>query len=360
MAKSAYVEPEIRIVGVAVLDDQGRLVLVGRRKLDASLASGVVPFTYVGGGIDEGETVEAAAQRELKEEIGITPALEDLVHVGNYPVFLEEAQQHASLDIMFYDAGKAGTAHLIGDKSCEDYKDTVVDGVTTPHPRRGKLVDLIRVDETEIEQMLERSIAASNGVIIRGYRFLLPNHIVFRDVQRKLAARGINLLRGIKPAAEPALPVARPAPARRASPWAAALTTVAAFALGCLATVSVSKIFAPSLAVAASFANNVQSATKVALPCDGLDMRFDMGPLGDNMATMFIDNTPHELRLLSIPERGFTIDPDSMAGLPTEARVVAATTAVEASKLYVPGRPRPTPEALAREAGNARQMVCGA
>jgi 8-oxo-dGTP pyrophosphatase MutT (NUDIX family) len=77
---------------VVVLDPAGRVVLLGARLPDPSVPPGEVLFWYApGGGVEDGETLRAAAVRELAEEIGLDvdpAALEGPVwlrrHVGSF------------------------------------------------------------------------------------------------------------------------------------------------------------------------------------------------------------------------------------------------------------------------------------
>ncbi|MGY2085616.1 NUDIX hydrolase [Blastococcus sp. SYSU DS0539] len=73
---------------VVVLDPAGRVLLMGARLPDPSLPPGEVLFWYTpGGGVEDGETLRAAAVRELAEEIGLhvgTAALEGPVWLRRY------------------------------------------------------------------------------------------------------------------------------------------------------------------------------------------------------------------------------------------------------------------------------------
>jgi 8-oxo-dGTP pyrophosphatase MutT (NUDIX family) len=63
------VRPTARVV---VLDPAGRVLLLGARLTDPAVPPGDVLFWYTpGGGVEDGETVRAAAVRELAEEIGL-------------------------------------------------------------------------------------------------------------------------------------------------------------------------------------------------------------------------------------------------------------------------------------------------
>jgi 8-oxo-dGTP pyrophosphatase MutT (NUDIX family) len=66
--------PRVRATArVLVLDPAGRVLLFGARLVDLSQPPGPVLYWYTPGGeIEAGETVRAAAVRELAEEIGLT------------------------------------------------------------------------------------------------------------------------------------------------------------------------------------------------------------------------------------------------------------------------------------------------
>jgi 8-oxo-dGTP pyrophosphatase MutT (NUDIX family) len=70
------VRPTARVV---VLDPAGRVLLLGARLTDPAIPPGDVLFWYTpGGGVEDGESVRAAAVRELAEEIGLVVAPEAL------------------------------------------------------------------------------------------------------------------------------------------------------------------------------------------------------------------------------------------------------------------------------------------
>src|SRR5258705_12416928 len=74
-----YVDPKVA-VGTIIADGQGRIVLVRR-----AIEPGYGKWVFPGGFIDRGETVEAAAVREAREECGLEIRLDRLVNVYLFP-----------------------------------------------------------------------------------------------------------------------------------------------------------------------------------------------------------------------------------------------------------------------------------
>ena len=74
-----YMDPKVA-VGTVITDDQRRIVLVKR-----AIEPGYGKWVFPGGFIDRGETVEAAALREAREECGLDDRLDGLLNIYSYP-----------------------------------------------------------------------------------------------------------------------------------------------------------------------------------------------------------------------------------------------------------------------------------
>jgi 8-oxo-dGTP pyrophosphatase MutT (NUDIX family) len=118
------VRPTARVV---VLDPAGRVLLLGARLTDPALPPGDVLFWYTpGGGVEDGETLRAAAVRELAEEIGLVvdpAALEGPVWLRrNLAVFAgEEIDSRETFFVLRdvvheVDAGGRTELELLGDE----------------------------------------------------------------------------------------------------------------------------------------------------------------------------------------------------------------------------------------------------
>ncbi|MBL4864315.1 MAG: NUDIX domain-containing protein [Rhodobiaceae bacterium] len=76
---------------VLVFDDEGRVLLVRHTYMPG--------WFLPGGGVDRGETMKAAAIRELYEEVGVTPE-GDLSFFGLYANFREHKSDHVALFVL--------------------------------------------------------------------------------------------------------------------------------------------------------------------------------------------------------------------------------------------------------------------
>jgi ADP-ribose pyrophosphatase YjhB (NUDIX family) len=73
-----YLDP--KLAACAIFRWEGGIFLMRR-----AIEPGYGRWTYPGGYVDRGETVEAAAAREVREEAGVGIRLDDLLGVYSYP-----------------------------------------------------------------------------------------------------------------------------------------------------------------------------------------------------------------------------------------------------------------------------------
>jgi 8-oxo-dGTP diphosphatase len=73
-----YLDPKVA-VGTIITTDDGRIVLVRR-----AIEPGYGLWVFPGGYVDRGETVNAAAVREAREEAGLDIQLDGLVNIYSY------------------------------------------------------------------------------------------------------------------------------------------------------------------------------------------------------------------------------------------------------------------------------------
>src|SRR4051794_22758057 len=124
MGERPWVRPAARVV---VLDPDGRVLLLGARLTGPAATPRQVLFWYTpGGGVEDGESVRAAAVRELAEEIGLVVdprALEGPVwlrrHVGPFAgVDIDSRETFFALRDVVHevDAGGRTELELLGDE----------------------------------------------------------------------------------------------------------------------------------------------------------------------------------------------------------------------------------------------------
>jgi ADP-ribose pyrophosphatase YjhB (NUDIX family) len=101
-----YLDPKVA-VGTIIADGDGRLALV-RRAIEPGFGRWVFP----GGYVDRGETPQAAARREAREECGLDVRLDGLVNVYAYPGRVPI--------ILVYAASALGGTLCAADEECSD------------------------------------------------------------------------------------------------------------------------------------------------------------------------------------------------------------------------------------------------
>ncbi len=77
--RTIYLDP--KLCACALIEDQGRVLLAKRSPGRPEAGRWHLP----GGFVDRGETVEAAAGREVAEEVGLAVEIGDLIGVFSYP-----------------------------------------------------------------------------------------------------------------------------------------------------------------------------------------------------------------------------------------------------------------------------------
>ena len=100
-----YIDPKVA-VGTIITDEAGRIVLVKR-----AIEPGYGKWVFPGGFIDRGETVEAAAVREAREECGLDVRLDRLINIYSYP--------GVAVIIIAYAATSVGGCLVCDDESLE-------------------------------------------------------------------------------------------------------------------------------------------------------------------------------------------------------------------------------------------------
>jgi ADP-ribose pyrophosphatase YjhB (NUDIX family) len=120
-------------VRVAVLDPTGRVLLVRHTYLPG--------WHFPGGGVDRGESIEAACRREVQEETGLT-VIERPELIGLYTNFEAFPGDHVAFFVV---RGTTGTLLAAADREIRDRAffptDALPDGTTAGTRRRlGELV----------------------------------------------------------------------------------------------------------------------------------------------------------------------------------------------------------------------------
>ncbi len=97
-----YLDPKVAVGTIVVAED--RLVLVRR-----AIEPGYGLWVFPGGYVDRGESVQAAAVREAKEEAGLDVRIDGLLNIYSYA--------HRSLIVIVYGATAIG-GELCADEEC--------------------------------------------------------------------------------------------------------------------------------------------------------------------------------------------------------------------------------------------------
>lgn len=131
---------QIRTRVAAVIIRDGRVLLVAHKK------NKDIYWLLPGGGVDFGESLERALQRELREELGITASVGDIVLVCDS---IDPEQRRHIVNIFFrctpddgnYSLGADGRLHRYGFFSIDELRDIIL----FP-PIKDELMTLIRGD----------------------------------------------------------------------------------------------------------------------------------------------------------------------------------------------------------------------
>lgn len=114
-------------VGMGVLVMRNGQVLLGKRR--GSHGAGF--YAAPGGHIEYGESFEAAARREVREETGLEITELRLLAVGNYLFTRDDGERHY-IDVDFVCEAPAGEAQLCEPEKCEGWGWYELDALPTP------------------------------------------------------------------------------------------------------------------------------------------------------------------------------------------------------------------------------------
>ncbi len=113
-------------VGVVIVNESG-YVLVGRRK-----GSFAQKYSIPGGGIDMGETFEATATREIKEETNLDILYLKVIAVtNNLETFREEGKHYISIVLLV--KKYSGELKNMEPEKCEDWEWVDPKNLPVPH-----------------------------------------------------------------------------------------------------------------------------------------------------------------------------------------------------------------------------------